>query len=109
MTAAMCEVLDGWVHEGASTGTTVNGIVGIGGGLSQGPAPGSGVLTTKRLHQLMEDRLQKRVVGSQPIFKQLLPHDPEQYITLPNLRDREMIRERRGSRSGTGVRGYVLT
>ncbi|KAK4167784.1 hypothetical protein QBC43DRAFT_230365 [Cladorrhinum sp. PSN259] len=109
MTAAMCEVLDQWVHEGASTGTTVNGIVGIGGGLSQGPAPGSGVLTTKRLHQLMEDRLQKRVVGSQPIFKQLLPHDPEQYITLPNLRDREMIRERRGSRSGTSVRGYVLT
>ncbi|KAL1838713.1 hypothetical protein VTJ49DRAFT_2278 [Mycothermus thermophilus] len=43
-------------------------------------------LTTKRLHQLMEHKLQKRSVGSQPIFKQLLPLDPEQYVTLPNLR-----------------------
>lgn len=42
-------------------------------------------ITTKRLHQLLEDRLQKQSVGSQPIFKQLFPLDPEQYITLPNL------------------------
>ncbi|KAK4227745.1 hypothetical protein QBC38DRAFT_526074, partial [Podospora fimiseda] len=116
MTAAMCEVLDEWVHDypgmngngsAGTAGTVVNGggILVSGG---QGGGPGSGVLTTKRLHQLMEDRLQKRVVGSQPIFKQLLPHDPEQYITLPNLRDREPLRERRGSRSGTTIgRGYV--
>ncbi|KAK4108970.1 hypothetical protein N656DRAFT_717071, partial [Canariomyces notabilis] len=81
MTAAMCEVLT----------TTVT------------PGSGSGVLTTKRLHQLMEDKLQKRSVGSQPIFKQLLPHDPEQYITLPNLREVDLkMGERRGRR------GYVL-
>lgn len=65
MTAAMCEVLDEWV-------------------------PGrrdekDSLLTTKRLHQVMEDRLQKDSAGSQPIFKQLLPRDPEQYIVLPDL------------------------
>ena len=36
----------------------------------------------------MEEKLQRNSVGSQPIFKQLLPNDPEQYITLPNLLDR---------------------
>ncbi|KAH6839536.1 hypothetical protein B0I37DRAFT_386665 [Chaetomium sp. MPI-CAGE-AT-0009] len=55
----------------------------------------------------MEDKLQKRSVGSQPIFKQLLPQDPEQYITLPNLRNRDAngelkIGERRGRR------GYII-
>ncbi|KAK5655230.1 hypothetical protein OQA88_5797 [Cercophora sp. LCS_1] len=65
MTAAMCEILDEWV-------------------------PGrrdekDSILTTKRLHQVMEDRLQKDSAGSQPIFKQLLPRDPEQYIVLPDL------------------------
>lgn len=69
MTAAMCEVLDEWV-----------------------PPEHGGIappfLTTKRLHQVMEEKLQRNSVGSQPIFKQLLPGDPEQYITLPNLLDR---------------------
>lgn len=60
MTAALCDVLDDYAREGAGTS-----------------------LTTKRLHQIMEDRLQKSSVGSQPIYKQLLPMDPEQYITLP--------------------------
>jgi hypothetical protein len=50
----------------------------------------------------MEHKLQKRSVGSQPIFKQLLPQDPEQYITLPNLRRREGAGER------TGRRGYAM-
>ncbi|KAL2158152.1 hypothetical protein VTH06DRAFT_4720 [Thermothelomyces fergusii] len=59
----------------------------VGGGASR-PVGAGRFLTTKRLHQLMEDKLQKRSVGSQPIFKQLLPQDPEQYITLPNLRRR---------------------
>jgi hypothetical protein len=63
---------------------------------------GGQFLTTKRLHQLMEDKLQKRSVGSQPIFKQLLPQDPEQYITLPNLRERIAGAERRGRR------GYIV-
>ncbi|KAJ4287045.1 hypothetical protein N0V88_007810 [Collariella sp. IMI 366227] len=73
MTAAMCEVLDGWMPPAV---------------------PASGTCSRNRLHQLMEDRLQKRAVGSQPIFKQLLPQDPEQYITLPNLRRVRRERER---------------
>jgi hypothetical protein len=52
----------------------------------------------------MEDKLQKRGVGSQPIFKQLLPQDPEQYITLPNLRERRA----RASPERRGRRGYIL-
>lgn len=75
----------------------------VGGGCRSSAFGGGQFLTTKRLHQLMEDKLQKRSVGSQPIFKQLLPHDPEQYITLPNLRERDLkMGERRGRR------GYVL-
>lgn len=120
MTAALCEVLEEWVpsQSGGESraaspgkggevaveggGVNGNGVVN-GGGAGGGGAGGAGVLTTKRLHQLMEDKLQKRSVGSQPIFKQLLPHDPEQYITLPNLRERDAkMSERRG-------RGYVLT
>jgi hypothetical protein len=55
----------------------------------------------------MEDKLQKRSVGSQPIFKQLLPQDPEQYITLPNLRRRDGADElKMGERRGR--RGYVV-
>jgi hypothetical protein len=59
----------------------------------------------------MEAKLLKRSVGSQPIFKQLLPQDPEQYITLPNLRERE--RQRGRGRDLTmverrGRRGYIL-
>ena len=60
MTAALCDVLQDYAREGAGS-----------------------TLTTKRLHQILEDRLQKRSVGAQPIFKQLLPMDPEQYIQLP--------------------------
>ncbi|KAK3313581.1 hypothetical protein B0H66DRAFT_594453 [Apodospora peruviana] len=82
MTAAMCEVLDEWAPD-----------------LHTSPRP-SPFLTTKRLHQIMEEKLQKDSVGSQPIFKQLLPHDPEQYITLPNLLDRNL--------DGRGRRGYFL-
>ncbi|KAK3944378.1 hypothetical protein QBC46DRAFT_252266 [Diplogelasinospora grovesii] len=65
MTATMCDVLDQYV-----------------------PDPSGAPLTTKRLHQIMEERLQDSTTASQPIFKQLLPMDPERYITLPNLRDR---------------------
>ncbi|KAK3681059.1 hypothetical protein B0T22DRAFT_388620 [Podospora appendiculata] len=76
MTAALCDVLDGWDRDDQGQGQW---------------------LTTKRLHQIMEDRLQKDSVGSQPIFKQLLPVDPEQYITLPNLLVGR-TREREGAR-----------
>ncbi|KAK0623710.1 hypothetical protein B0T14DRAFT_477676 [Immersiella caudata] len=87
MTAAMCDVLDEWVPSQPPRD---------GGSRTTSPAP---FLTTKRLHQIMEDKLLKDSVGSQPIFKQLLPHDPEQYITLPNLLDAE--------RRGRG-RGYYV-
>jgi hypothetical protein len=118
MTAAMCEVLDEWVPPPAAAAPArsasadavpgTGGGVGVGGGAGAGGPVGAGqFLTTKRLHQLMEDKLQKRSVGSQPIFKQLLPQDPEQYITLPNLRRRDAgdelkLTERRGRR------GYVV-
>ncbi|KAL2260467.1 hypothetical protein VTK26DRAFT_5512 [Humicola hyalothermophila] len=117
-------------HDLEGGGTTGNGAVnggaaaaaaaaggGGGGGGGPGPGPGpGGPLTTKRLHQLMEDKLQKRSVGSQPIFKQLLPHDPEQYITLPNLSLRGRGRGGGGGRDRSssiggerrGRRGYVL-
>ncbi|KAK0646861.1 hypothetical protein B0T16DRAFT_458744 [Cercophora newfieldiana] len=92
MTAAMCDVLDEWVpgqpihrdHHHLKNPRTVS------------PGAQAPFLTTKRLHQIMEDKLQKDSVGSQPIFKQLLPHDPEQYITLPNLLDVERRGRRRG-------------
>ncbi len=71
----------------------------MGGASLSSPSAVSPFLTTKRLHQIMEDRLQKDSAGSQPIFKQLLPHDPEQYITLPNLLDRGVV-DRRGRRRG---------
>jgi hypothetical protein len=102
MTAAMCEVLEEWVPP-PSADATASPARSAGETTTVTPGSGSGVLTTKRLHQLMEDKLQKRSVGSQPIFKQLLPHDPEQYITLPNLREVDLkMGERRGRR------GYVL-
>lgn len=140
MTAAMCEVLDEWVPSAATTtsggrsrsnsadaataaaaaaaaagaaaaGGKKGGGVGVGGGAA-GPVGGGQFLTTKRLHQLMEEKLRKRSVGSQPIFKQLLPQDPEQYITLPNLRRRERERERDAGREREGEkrgrRGYIL-
>ncbi|KAK3296463.1 uncharacterized protein B0H64DRAFT_398332 [Chaetomium fimeti] len=85
-------------------GEAGKGVVGGGAG---GPVGGGQFLTTKRLHQLMEDKLQKRSVGSQPIFKQLLPQDPEQYITLPNLRNRDAGGElKMGERRGR--RGYII-
>jgi hypothetical protein len=89
---------------GGGDGVGVAGVgvgVVVGGGAS-GPVGGGQFLTTKRLHQLMEHKLQKRSVGSQPIFKQLLPQDPEQYITLPNLRRRV------GGGERTGRRGYAM-
>ncbi|KAK4186677.1 hypothetical protein QBC35DRAFT_255841 [Podospora australis] len=100
MTAKMCEVLDEWIPE-VMCGSE-KGMNGSGGN-------NNGVLTTKRLHQLMEDRLQKKSAGSQPIFKQLLPHDPEQYITLPNFREMENSKMERGRRAGRVARGFVLT
>lgn len=111
MTAAMCQVLDGW---GVSGDALLEGSGGKKGILKGGGA--GAALTTKRLHQIMEDRLQKESVGSQPIFKQLLPHDPEQYITLPNLRvEREREEAGRGAvvnvggRRGRGRgRGYFV-
>ncbi|KAG7290099.1 hypothetical protein NEMBOFW57_000094 [Staphylotrichum longicolle] len=129
MTAAMCAVLDEWVPPPSSSNSVSvsrsrsksrsksadGGVAAAGGGRGEGVVVGGGAggpvgggqfLTTKRLHQLMEDRLQKRAVGSQPIFKQLLPQDPEQYITLPNLRRREREGEGKGDRRGR--RGYVL-
>jgi hypothetical protein len=119
MTAAMCEVLDEWVPPSPSSGLArsasadaVTPAVGVGGGVvigggAGGPVGAGQFLTTKRLHQLMEDKLQKRSVGSQPIFKQLLPQDPEQYITLPNLRRRDGADElKMGERRGR--RGYVV-
>ncbi|KAL2195376.1 hypothetical protein P885DRAFT_70483 [Corynascus similis CBS 632.67] len=65
---------------------------------------------TAALCELMEDKLQKRSVGSQPIFKQLLPLDPEQYITLPNLRRREAngSEMKLGERRSRGRRGYII-
>ncbi|KAL2126622.1 hypothetical protein VTI74DRAFT_525 [Chaetomium olivicolor] len=119
MTAAMCEVLDEWVPpthptttasrnaSPAAAAAAAAATATSGCGSAAGPVGGGMYLTTKRLHQLMEDRLQKRAVGSQPIFKQLLPQDPEQYITLPNLRRvrRESSRE---LSEGRGRRGYVL-
>ncbi|KAH6612259.1 hypothetical protein B0J18DRAFT_77352 [Chaetomium sp. MPI-SDFR-AT-0129] len=106
MTAAMCSVLDEWVppalppagtaaksasrSRSRSTSTSHDSedndkkTKQTGGG-TPGPVGAGQYLTTKRLHQLMEDKLQKGPAGSQPIFKQLLPQDPEQYITLPNL------------------------
>ncbi|KAK4215423.1 hypothetical protein QBC37DRAFT_125776 [Rhypophila decipiens] len=71
MTAAMCEVLDEWTPDYRRLSSDFGGR--------------SPFLTTKRLHQIMEEKLQRNSVGSQPIFKQLLPADPEQYITLPDL------------------------
>lgn len=124
MTAAMCAVLDEWVPPSSSVsrsrsksrsksadgggagGQGAGAGGGVVGGGAGGPVGGGQFLTTKRLHQLMEDRLQKRAVGSQPIFKQLLPQDPEQYITLPNLRRREREGEGKGDRRGR--RGYIL-
>ena len=84
MTAALCDVLDEWTPPellDAATKTSTNG----NGAVSSGGGAGAPFLTTKRLHQIMEDKLLKDGNGSQPIFKQLLPVDPEQYITLPNL------------------------
>ncbi|KAK4195356.1 hypothetical protein QBC40DRAFT_259098 [Triangularia verruculosa] len=93
MTATLCLVLD--ENAAAAAGGNNNNET---------------VLTTKRLHQLMEERLQKKSNGvgtSQPIFKQLLPLDPERKIHLPNLamgshkgRGR---RSRRGSQSHVGM------
>ncbi|KAH8898968.1 hypothetical protein GQ53DRAFT_759188 [Thozetella sp. PMI_491] len=60
MTAGLCDALD--VYYAEETGKP---------------------LTTKRLHQIVEDRLQKKSVGAQPIFKQLLPVDGDKHITLP--------------------------
>lgn len=102
MTAAMCDVLDEWVPGQGIPGLAPKNLV-VKKGITTSPGGGGGgedcmFLTTKRLHQIMEHRLQKDSVGSQPIFKQLLPHDPEQYITLPNLFELE----RRGRR-GRGV------
>ena len=140
MTAAMCEVLDEFVPPPpvsvsvsakqrsrsrsadpvtAAAAATETGGGGGGAAAGAGAAGGAGgpvggglFLTTKRLHQLMEDKLQKRSVGSQPIFKQLLPLDPEQYITLPNLRrlgrEREQKRGEGESRERRGRRGYIL-
>ncbi|KAK4246067.1 nipped-B-like protein B [Corynascus novoguineensis] len=127
MTAALCEVLDEWESLPAAPqpppsssraasviiggGAVGGGGGGIGGGTVGGPPVGAGQsLTTKRLHQLMEDKLQKRSVGSQPIFKQLLPLDPEQYITLPNLRRREANsgEMKLGERRSRGRRGYII-
>ncbi|KAK4233845.1 nipped-B-like protein B [Achaetomium macrosporum] len=125
MTAAMCEVLDEWVPPSRSVSRSSPrpqaGLVGsdvgesgggVNGNSAGGPVGGGQVfLTTKRLHQLMEAKLQKRSVGSQPIFKQLLPQDPEQYITLPNLREREMERGRGRDlkmAERRGRRGYIL-
>jgi len=92
MTAALCDVLDAWVPgEGLPRSDDDPN-----NKLAQ-PSVVSPFLTTKRLHLIMEDRLQKGSAGSQPIFKQLLPQDPEQYITLPNLRHvRVAERGRRG-------------
>lgn len=81
----------------------------VGGGAGR-PVGAGQFLTTKRLHQLMEDKLQKRSVGSQPIFKQLLPQDPEQYITLPKLRRREAStgEVKLAERRSRGRRGYIM-
>ncbi|KAK3339800.1 hypothetical protein B0T25DRAFT_467171, partial [Lasiosphaeria hispida] len=112
MTAAMCDILDEWVPGHGllpdPMGPNGNGVVNGGGGAVTGklgtpltlasPPAGSPFITTKRLHQIMEDRLQKNSAGSQPIFKQLLPHDPEQHITLPNLLDRGAAGRRGRSR-----------
>ncbi|KAK0609685.1 hypothetical protein B0T17DRAFT_501389, partial [Bombardia bombarda] len=89
MTAAMCHVLDTWTPPPSPPRTQL-----------------PYWLTTKRLHQIMEDRLRRNSVGSQPIFRQLLPVDPEKYITLPDLSagagagpDAGMSRGRRGGGS----------
>ncbi|KAK4669984.1 uncharacterized protein QC763_0038110 [Podospora pseudopauciseta] len=88
MTATLCSILD----ENATAGN--NGTV----------------LTTKRLHQLMEERLQKKsneIGTSQPIFKQLLPLDPERKIHLPKLTVMGNYKGRRGRRSRRGTQGHA--
>ncbi|KAK3374671.1 hypothetical protein B0H63DRAFT_562705 [Podospora didyma] len=109
MTAVLCDVLDEWVPEPP--------IPQKQGGRGPSPAaPGAPFLTTKRLHQIMEDKLQKDSSGSQPIFKQLLPLDPERYIALPNLLERERAtREREAwgvagdyAAHARGRRGYIM-
>ncbi|KAK4639906.1 hypothetical protein QC761_700740 [Podospora bellae-mahoneyi] len=79
MTATLCNILDDNAAQGAN----------------------KTVLTTKRLHQLIEESLQKKNNGvgtSQPIFKQLLPLDPERKIHLPNLGNHPKGRGRRSRR-----------
>ncbi|KAK4176779.1 hypothetical protein QBC36DRAFT_238141 [Triangularia setosa] len=94
MTATLCSVLD----ENATLGNNNNET--------------AAVLTTKRLHQLMEERLQKKSNGvgtSQPIFKQLLPLDPERKIHLPNLKNHKGRgrRSRRSSQSHASMNMVV--
>ncbi|KAK0703977.1 hypothetical protein B0T26DRAFT_733502 [Lasiosphaeria miniovina] len=119
MTAALCDVLDEWVPPSptppASQQLVQQQQQQDGRQRSRSrDARAAPFLTTKRLHQIVEDRLQKDSAGSQPIFKQLLPLDPEQYITLPNLlvlqqqrqRDREV--EWAHAVDAAKRRGYIL-
>ncbi|KAK1751423.1 nipped-B-like protein B [Echria macrotheca] len=106
MTAVMCDVLEEWVpgqglHRDPSLGRRNDAL--------STPSVVSPFLTTKKLHQIMEHRLQKDKGGSQPIFKQLLPHDPEQYITLPHLLGPGTIGYGQAGRSrgrGRGGKGF---
>jgi hypothetical protein len=84
MSATLCDVLSENAEDNPPELRGRSRLRSRSGDASQKAAGG---LTTKRLHQIMEDRLQKESLGSQPIFKQLLPADPEMYITLPNFNE----------------------
>ncbi|EAA28880.3 hypothetical protein GE21DRAFT_3852 [Neurospora crassa] len=106
MTSAMCDVLDEWPagpDDAALQDLVTTGHGGGGGGGYTGKW-----LTTRKLHQIVESKLQRNAgmtaVGlrsaSQPIFKQLLPVDlPERYITLPNLQGRQRSRNQSRGRN----------
>ncbi|KAH7629309.1 hypothetical protein B0T09DRAFT_154477 [Sordaria sp. MPI-SDFR-AT-0083] len=108
MTSAMCDVLDEWPGPDGGGLESSGMLVSTHGGGPGGHGGYAGKwLTTRKLHQIVESKLQRdaamTAVGlrsaSQPIFKQLLPVDlPERYITLPNLQGKQQSSSRNQSR-----------
>ncbi|KAK1774204.1 hypothetical protein QBC45DRAFT_338180 [Copromyces sp. CBS 386.78] len=107
MTSAMCDVLDEWPGPDDAGSESSGGVMlSTHGGGPNGHGGYAGKwLTTRKLHQIVESKLQRdaamTAVGlrsaSQPIFKQLLPVDlPERYITLPNLQGKRSRNPSRG-------------
>ena len=108
MTSAMCDVLDKWPGPDNAGMETSGMLVSTRGGGPNGQGGYAGKwLTTRKLHQIVESKLQRDAAmtpvglrsASQPIFKQLLPVDlPERYITLPNLQGKQQSSSRNQSR-----------